>query len=189
MLNRMKFASAVFALVAGLAACGSDAHNTESTTTRSAATTTSTAGSAKTTARETTTTDGVGATNTTDGTEPEPELTDQEFATTVDDIIAGVDTTEICSLDASIDELFSLNPITKSQMKDAVRAYSAVFVAIADVAPPQQAASAEAIRTYVSSFKASAIAVDYDPDKVVADASPEFDAAMEEFEDAVKSAC
>lgn len=190
MLNRLTSASALFALVFGFAACGSDANKTVSTTTtKSNATTTSVAESTTTTEKETSTTDGTDGTDVTNGTDPEPELTDQEFATTVDDIITGVDATEICALNASLDELFSLNPTTKSQMKNAVRGYKAVFSGIAAAAPPEQAANAKLIRDYVSSFEASAIAVDFDPDKVVADASPEFDAAMDEFEDAVNSAC
>jgi hypothetical protein len=64
-----------------------------------------------------------------------------------------------------------------------------VFGAIADTAPADQAANATAIRDYVSSFAASATAVDYDPDKIDADATPEFDAAMEAFTDAVEVAC
>lgn len=173
--------------MAGFAACSSDAKKADTTTSKSNATTTVPLPTTTTTVEATSTTETPDAT---DGTDPEPVMTDAEFATAADDLVTGVeDSSGICDLDGLLSELVALNPTTKAQVKDALKAFAAVFGAIADAAPAGQEANAKAIRDYVAGFAAKAKAVDYDPDQVDADDTPAFDNAMDAFTAAVESAC
>ena len=179
MMKRLTSVSAVFALVVALAACGSDAKKSESTTTKSNATTTSVPEATTTTEEET---------DATDGTDPEVEMTDEEFATAVQEIQDGVaGANDVCAVGELFAEINDLEPTNAAQVKVLMPALTAVFGKIADTAPADKQAEAAAIRQFAASFEAAAKAANYDPNNIDTFPSDGFNEAMQAFETAVEA--
>lgn len=180
-MKRVALMSVVLTMMMGVAACGSDAKKSVPTTKAASTTTSSTVAPTTTTSAETENTDS------TDATDPPEQLSDADFKTTVDDIVAGVaDAKGVCELSALLDDITGVpDPVSPAQAKDAVRVLNAVFVAIADAAPAGQEKNAAAIREYASDFEAQVKAANYDPALVnKVKSNPAFETAMEAFQTA-----